>query len=150
VGDLVVTDTSCLIALDRIGRLDLLPALFTVRAPHAVAEEFGRRPGWLHIERVPEEAVRPLLKILDRGEAEAIALVRTYPGARLLVDEERGRTVARRFGVPVTGTAGVLLAAKKEGLIPAVRPMLDALIEKHEFRLSQSLRDEILRAAGES
>src|SRR5690606_33116145 len=48
--DLVVTDTSCLIALDRVRQLDVLPALFAVHAPPAVVAEFGWRPAWLHVE----------------------------------------------------------------------------------------------------
>ena len=147
---LVVTDTSCLIALDRIGRLDVLPALFVVHAPRAVAEEFGSRPPWLRVEAVaPSDELDGLLRLLDPGEAEAIALARTYPNARLLIDEARGRKVAHRLGVHVTGTAGVLLAVKVAGVIPSLRPLLDALVHEHSFHLNQDLYEQTLRAAGE-
>ena len=89
--DLVVTDTSCLIALDRIGQIDLLPALFVVHAPPAVVDEFGRRPPWLHVAPAPDRArVEALLKRVDRGEAEAIALAEAYADVQLLMTSGRG------------------------------------------------------------
>lgn len=55
--------------------------------------------------------------------------------------------MAQRFGVPVTGTVGLLLKAKQEDVITAVRPLLDALDANH-FRISDALRAEALRLAG--
>ena len=148
---LVVTDTSCLIALDRIGHLSLLPALFDVLAPPAVVAEFGRRPQWLTV-RPAHDAVRvdKLLKVIDRGEAEAITLALTIPGAELLIDEARGRKVAQDLGLQVTGTAGILLEGKRQGQIAAVRPLLDALIREHNFHLSEQLYTHIVETAGEA
>lgn len=148
---LVVTDTSCLIALDRIGQIDILPALFVVHAPPAVMEEFGRRPPWLHIEPVSDpDRVEALLDRVDRGEAETIALAESYADVRLLIDEKKGRRVARELGLRVTGTAGILLAAKTAGLIREVRPHLDALIHEHKFRLGERHYERVLREAGEA
>ena len=148
--DLVVTDTTPRIALDRGGRLYLLPALFDVIAPPAVVSEFGQRPPWLHERSVSNPArVAELLETLDRGEAEAIALAETVPDARVLIDERKGRRVARSLNLRVTGTAGVLLAAKKAGLILHVRPLLDALIDDHGLHLSDALRLATLHEAGE-
>ena len=148
--NLVVTDATCLIALERLGSLDILPALFVVHAPPAVVAEFGRRPAWLDVRMPPDpRRVTELLLSLDKGEAEAIALAESYEDARLLLDERKGRRVAEALGLRVTGTAGVLLAAKAVGLIPAVRPLLDALIRDHEFRLSERLYDAVLASAGE-
>ena len=147
---LVVTDTSCLIALDRIGHLGLLPALFDVHAPPAVVAEFGRRPAWLHVHPVQDvKRVTELLEVLDLGEAEAITLALALPGSELLIDEARGRKVALRLGLHIVGTAGVLLEAKRRGLVPAVRPLLDALVHEHSFRLSDHLYEQTLRQAGE-
>jgi predicted nucleic acid-binding protein len=56
--------------------------------------------------------------------------------------------VATKFGVPVTGTLSVILIAKRRGLVPAVRPLLERLQELR-FRMSTDLRDEILTSAGE-
>jgi predicted nucleic acid-binding protein len=151
VSTLVVTDTSCLIALDRIGHFDLLQELFTVLAPPAVVAEFGRKPAWLTVRPVPDTTrVTELLEVIDRGEAEAIALALTIPDAELLIDEARGRKVARGLGLQVTGTAGVLLEAKRQGQIAAVRPLLDALIREHGFHLSEQLYAHIVGTAGEA
>ena len=147
---LVVTDTSCLIALDRIGYLGLLPALFDVLAPPAVVTEFGQKPPWLTVRSAPDEArIAKLVKMLDRGEAEAIAFALAMPGAELLIDEARGRRVAQQLGLQITGTAGILLEAKRQGQIAAVRPLLDTLIQEHDFHLSEQLYEAIVGTAGE-
>lgn len=147
---LVVTDTSCLIALDRIGHLNLLPALFTVLAPPAVVAEFGRCPDWLEVRPVSDAArVAELREVIGHGEAEAIALALTIPDAELLIDEVRGRRVAQQLGLHVTGTAGLLVEAKRQGHLAAVRPLLDALRDRHAFRLADSLYMQIVREAGE-
>ena len=147
----VVTDTTPLIALDRSGHLDLLPALFEVHAPPAVVSEFGWCPAWLRTSPSPNPSrVAALRETLDAGEAEAVALAEAPPKARLLIDERKGRRVARSLGLRVIGTVGVLLAAKSRGLIPQVRPLLDALIHDHGLHLSEALRGTVLREAGES
>lgn len=148
---LIVTDTSCLIALDRVGRLSLLPALFTMFAPPAVIAEFGRKPGWLTEHAVRDGArLADLKRQVDPGQAEAIALALETPGASLLIDEARGRRVARQLGLTVVGTVGVLLEAKRQHHLDAVRPVLDALVEEHDFRLSAKLYRDVLRVAGET
>ena len=155
---LVVTDTSCLIALDRVGQLGLLPVLFAdVVAPYAVVAEYERKasaplPDWLRNVEVPDrEGVRRLLlRGLDWGESEATTLARSLPDALLLVDERRGRRAAAGFGLPVLGTAGRLLAAKREGRLAAVRPVLDALRDQHGFRLADALYERVLDQAGET
>lgn len=149
---LLVTDTSCLIALDRVDLLDVLPRLHEeVVAPTAVVAEFGWRPAWLREEVVRDRAAvrRLLVGGLDAGEAEALVLARTLPGALLLIDEARGRTRAVALGLPIIGTAGLLAVAKRAGLIPAVKPVLDALINDHAFRLAHRHYEAVLEAAGE-
>ncbi len=147
---LVVTDTTCLIALDRIGALMLLPRLFSVCAPPAVTDEFGRTPAWLRVLPPPDLAyVKRLRSTLDRGEAEAIVLALSLPDAALLIDEARGRAAAQSLGLRIVGTAGVLLEAKRHGMVKAVRPLLDALREQHSFRLGNAVYEAILRTADE-
>lgn len=148
---LVVTDSTALISLDRIGRLDLLPTVYPeVMAPPAVVEEFGRRPDWLAV-RSPQDAdaAWAARAHLDAGEAEAIALALERPGSAVLLDEQRGRAYAAALGVHVVGTFGTLIRAKREGLIPEVRPLLDALMEA-EFYASSALYHRTLVLAGEA
>ena len=149
---LVITDTSCLIALERVERLDLLPRLYdTVVAPPAVIAEFGKRPSWLREEPVPDTlAVNALIaRRLDPGEAEAIVLARATPQALLLIDEARGRKIAVALGLPIIGTAGLLAVAKSAGLLPAVKPILDTLRDEHDFHLADRHYEQVLREAGE-
>ena len=145
----VVVDSSCLISLERIGRLDLLPALFdSVVVTPEVSREFGAAPSWLSVEAPLNTAlVRALSLLVDSGEAEAIALAQER-GWRIILDDRRARAVAARVGVHVIGTIGVLVRAKQEGVIPSLTPLLGAL-ESGGFHLSEALRREALRLAGE-
>lgn len=145
----VVCDSSCLIALERIGYLHLLPALFDpVQAPPAVHQELGASPEWLRVD-VPSDRnlVRALEIMVDFGEAEAIALAceRGWP---IILDDRQARAVGQRLGLKILGTVALLVRAKKQGIIEAVGPLLDMLAEK-DFRVGDGLRREALRLAGE-
>ncbi len=152
--DLVVPDTSCLIALTGIGRLDILQSLYTSLAvPRAVLREFGDAlPEWIVTEDL-SGAARPLANALSStlgpGESEAIALAAQRPGALVVLDDRRARRVARDMGLRLTGTVGVLLRAKREGLVASVSRAL-AQAEDVGFRVSTALHDEALRLAAES
>lgn len=145
-----VIDSTCLIALERIGYLDLLPALFdTLAAPPAVEREFGSTLDWLQI-RAPANAglLRDLSMSMDEGESEAIALA-VERKAPIILDDKQARAEARRLGLRVTGTLRILLEAKKARLIGNVTQLIDAL-ETSGFYLSADLKDQVLSMAGES
>ncbi|MEA3643310.1 MAG: DUF3368 domain-containing protein [Lamprobacter sp.] len=89
-----------------------------------------------------------LRQVLDAGESAAILLAQALACRFLLIDERRGRAMARRRGIPVVGVAGVLLAAKRRGLLETVKPVLLALSHQG-YRLSDALITEVLRLAGE-
>jgi uncharacterized protein len=91
--------------------------------------------------------VAALQLVVDPGESEALCLAYEM-GVRLVVDDRKAREAAKRLGVQVTGTVGLLLKAKQELLIPSIRPILDDL-DQHGFHLSPALRQEALRLAGE-
>jgi predicted nucleic acid-binding protein len=69
-------------------------------------------------------------------------------GYRIILDDHRARAVGRRLGLQVSGTIGILLKAKQENVIPAIRPLVAAL-EASGFYLSESLKEEVLQLAGE-
>ena len=84
---------------------------------------------------------------IDPGETSAIALAQAL-GAGVLMDDKAGCAVAKQLGIAVIGTAGVLVLAKRRGLLPKVRPLLDALIESGYFSGSNVV-NEALRLSGE-
>ena len=84
---------------------------------------------------------------LDEGEAEAIQLARELQ-ATIIIDERRGRRIAKSLGLKVRGTLGILLELKRKGLIDAVKPFIRKMLEKGYY-LSEELVEEVLRAADE-
>ena len=160
----IVADTGPLIALARVGRLDLLRRLYLdALVPPAVHTELALdsdRPGakvlakafdsgWIKAQRVIDTvAVSELTQLLDPGESEAIILAEQENARFLLIDDARGRRVARERGVSVVGVAGVLLGAKSQGAITAVSPVLEDL-SRAGYRLSPGLVAAVLERAGE-
>ena len=145
----VVVDSTCLIALERLGRLDVLAALFDpIYAPPEVAREFGSPLPWLEVvDLVDPERVVFLSVSVDPGEAEAIALARER-GLKIILDDLRARRLAHRFGLEVIGTVGVLVRARHEGVVEALRPLLDQM-EGFGFRMSPDLKEGALRLVEE-
>ena len=145
----VVTDSTCLIGLERIGHLDLLPALFEpVIAPPGVHQEFGVPLPWLQMETPSDTVLIAALKILvDDGEAEAIALA-SARGHRIILDDRQARSVAKQLHLPIIGTIGVLLRAKRARLIVVLKPVLNDL-EDSGFYVTDALKEEALQLAGE-
>jgi predicted nucleic acid-binding protein len=145
----IVVDSTCLIGLERIGRLDLLSKLFSpIVVPPEVAREFGVSLDWLKIESPANEAlVKSLKLVIDHGEAEAIALGYEKHW-RVLLDDRQARAVAKRMGLTIIGTVGALVLAKRQSIIPALTPLLTQLAA-HNFYLSADLREEALRLVNE-
>lgn len=106
-------------------------------------------PNWIIIQNPKDRKNQRLLEVtLDKGEASAIALALEQSNCRLIIDELRGRKLAKQLGLTITGTPGVLAEAKISGLIPLVRPLIDK-IKQTDFRLSKQLEIEILKLIGE-
>lgn len=147
--EVIITDSGCLIGLERIERLGILPALFSeIILPPAVQVEFGSVLPWLNVVPPKDQGMVSTLKMLiDDGEAEAIALAYELQ-YRLIIDDLKGRTVARNLGLQITGTIGVLIMAKQQGIIPELRPVIEALQEV-SFYLSDVLKAEALRIVDE-
>lgn len=144
-----VVDSTCLIGLDQINRLDLLPKLFEpVHAPPEVERESGFTPEWLTIEKPSNPDLISVLKLMvDDGEAEAIALALERKW-RIVLDDLRARALAQQMGLKIIGTVGILIRAKRAGLLPWISPLLNELTAKG-FRLSEDLKREALLLVGE-
>lgn len=158
----VVCDTGPLIALSLVDHLQILQRLFQrVAVPRAVLDEVSaggsERPGCQAIlaadwfEAVADVVPDPLLAA-ELGAGEAAVIASAYGvGARLvLLDDRKARRIATgAYNLRVMGTAGVLVFAKRAGLIPAVRPLLEVMIARGYY-LSQRLVDQTTSAAGEA
>ena len=145
----VVSDSTCLIGLERICELKILPALFDpIMIPPAVEREFGSKFAWLQTANLTNNLLVAALRlVVDAGEAEAIALA-SEKGCLLISDDKQARAAAKRLGVAVIGTIGVLVRAKQSGVVPTIKPILNAL-ETQSFFISRALREEALKLVGE-
>lgn len=159
---IVVSDTSVVTNLISVDSLLLLKELYqNVIIPHAVYQELSALGGdvlnqldqdWIEVRSVESQIeVDEFQKSarLDRGESEAIFLAQQLNADLLLIDERRGRAAAQRLGIRITGLLGILVDAKANGLILAVRPVMDQLITDATFRVSPALYALILKTAQE-
>lgn len=132
----LVINTGPLVALGRVGALDLVGALgLDACTPEEVAAEITAGlaaghsvslPSWVRVVAL----VGPLSAVthaLDAGEAAVIQLALERGIDDVCIDEWRGRRVARAAGLGVTGSLGLLGRCKKRGLISDVRPWIDSL-----------------------
>lgn len=159
----IVCNTGPLIALERISLLHLLGPLFgQVLIPTAVEREFlaghpdgksffeARASGLIQVSTL-EVSLDPLLKsMLDEGEAAVIQLAQAVSIDQVLIDERKGRKVARDiYGLRTLGTVRVLLEAKQSGLINSIRQPLKSMRE-HGYRIHEDIVQAALRQAGEA
>jgi len=98
---------------------------------------------------IKDKRLKDILQlVLDEGEAEAIVLALEVNADLVLLDDREARLQAKRLGIQVTGTLGILLRAKRLGLIESLKEELNKLKETG-FHISKNLEKEILRIAGE-
>lgn len=154
----VVCDTTPLIMLAGVGLLDLLPQLYgTILVAETVVTEFSAKrsssdPDLAQLPWLTSRSVTPppaLLEQLDGGEAATIALAEATNARLVLLDERRGRRVARQRGLTLAGTGAVLLAGKSAGFIPAIAPLLRQMIAQGRY-LGPRLLTALLAAANET
>jgi uncharacterized protein len=159
----VVSNTSPLLNLATIGQLNLLRDLYgqVILSPavyHEIVVAGAGQPGaqeveasdWLDVRPVSNQSLVTALQVdVDIGEASAMVLALELKADLLLLDERKGRLVASRLGLKMTGVLGILIEAKRHGLIAAVKPILDALIGQVSFRVSSQLYQEVLKMAKE-
>ncbi|MCF8336962.1 MAG: DUF3368 domain-containing protein [Bacteroidales bacterium] len=156
----VVSNTTPIISLLKLSRLSILKDLYSeISIPHAVYQEIEAgnskkyyqdlsKLDWVSIVKVKDkEAIKYFLD-LDAGEAEAIVLANELQADLIIVDESLGRFYAKHAGLNVTGTIGVLIKAKKKGIIKELKPLLFELIKKDVW-ISKKLVSDVLKEAGE-
>lgn len=162
---IVVSDTTPIIALLKAERLDLLQKLYhTVVIPEAVYQELIvnsvyekekeiiQNCSFLKVEKVDDrESVSHLKQRegLDAGESEALVLYQEKGADLLLIDEHKGRSVAKAMSVEYIGTLGVLMIAYDKKVMTAhgVEQCLDIFLD-NEIRLSRNLCNRVLKYVG--
>jgi len=142
----IVSDTTTPIILMETGRWELLSNLFyRVSIPKAVYEELlckdeGSLPDFFEIIEIRDDPMLETLKmLLDRGESEAIVLALRL-GQPLIIDEKKGRKIARRYGIEIVGLLGIVYLNVKKGRLDAkgAFEFLDE-VQERGFRISESL-----------
>jgi predicted nucleic acid-binding protein len=157
---ILVADSSALIALSVCNSLDLLELLFgSVFVPETVYLEITRPnkkeaqalKSFLQgkVRQVDLQSYVFLDAFADAGETEAMLLYKQISADKLLIDDQRGRKVAKINQISTIGSLGVLLTAKEKGYVEKVSPLLRQ-IEKSDIYLSSQLIDMVLELAGES
>ncbi len=156
----IVSNTTPLISLLKLARLDILKDLYgEISIPTAVYNEIeaGKhksyykdlsKVSWIKIIQIKDEQAVKYFLDLDSGEAEAIVLATEINADLIILDEKLGRFHAKHADLTITGTIGVLIKAKKQGLIKELKPLLNELTNKDVW-LSEKLINEILTQIGE-
>ncbi len=144
---IIVSDTSCLILLDKLGRIDLLQTLFNkITITDIIANEFGKKlPDFIEIRNPQEKNYQRILEtFLDPGEASAFALAIEVNDCLLIIDDLKARREAKQLKLNFTGTIGILIVAIEKGFIENVSVLIDD-IKRTNFRISEKYVDEIIK-----
>ena len=147
----IISDTSCIILLDKIGELNILNKLFgVITTTPEVAKEFGQQlPSWFQIKAPENKTYQSMIESsVDKGEASAIALAVESGDCLLIIDDLKGRKFALQLGITIIGTIGLIIDAKLQGIIPSVIPIISK-IKITNFRITEQLEQLILNKAGE-
>jgi hypothetical protein len=157
---IVVADAGPLIAFARLHQLDLLAQIFSsVLVTGTVLSECTGRPDFPENPLIHDAVRNKQLELrtppdfsafvqeVDAGEASAIAMALEC-ACGVLMDDKAGRRIAKNIGVPVIGTVGVLVLAKRRGLVRLVKPLLDDLAASGYF-LGAAIIADALATAGE-
>lgn len=142
----IITDASCFILFDNIGCLDVLQRLYlrVVTTPE-IAKEYGKSlPEWVIVKSVENLALlNTYSAIVALGEASAIALAIEVVSPLLILDDLKGRKLAESFNLAYTGTIGVLISAKKQGIIHSLKPYFEK-IAATDFRIPANFLKTLL------
>lgn len=157
----IVVNASPWIALSICGQTSLLNKLYNeVYIPYGVKDEIMaggkhdigvkelKTSPWLKIEKVSDIGKLELLYELEQGEAEVIVLAKEKGIKHVLIDEKIARQQAKIFGLKVIGTLGLLLKAKKKGLLSSIRPLIIKILDNGIW-IKEEVVDGILRDASE-
>lgn len=155
---MIIANSTPLINFAAIHRLDIIEQLFgKIVIPKAVeielVEKGEKYPTTNEIQKVTFIEVMEIQNItlcnslklnLEDGEAESITLALEQKAELLLLDELAGRTMAQFHNIPFIGSIGCLVEAKSIGIIPKIKPLLDAMRTKARFWIDDELYQQVL------
>lgn len=157
-----VSNTSPIVLYGKIGRINLLQDVFgQIVVPQAVVDEVlaygldtleaaaGQESPWISVQRIVSLTTHDDILGLDIGDSHALMLALQMGSAvPILLDDLPARRAGERHGLSVVGSAGLALIAKRRGFIPAVRPVLQELLDAGLY-LSDRVYFELVENAGE-
>ncbi|RLI80946.1 DUF3368 domain-containing protein [Archaeoglobales archaeon] len=156
----VVSNSTCIIALLRIGKLTLLKDLFDrIFIPEEVYREIyvDGKEGFIELERADFFEVRKIKNhlffnllrgLIDDGEAASIILALEEDASLIILDDKDARKIAEKLGLKVMGTTGILLLAKRKGVVKEIKPIIEEM-KMGGFYLSDSIINTVLKEADE-
>lgn len=158
----VIVNTTPLIALSGIANMNLLQKLYgLITIPRAVYDEILAKPDsecakqlqqsidWIEIKDIANSEAKMYYKTqLHDGEVEVMILAKEENADLVIIDDNNAKKHAKYLGLPVTGTIGVLIKAKKSGHIKAIKPLIEKMLDNHIF-LSENLIRMCLDKVGE-
>lgn len=145
--NVVISDTSSLILLKNIGRLELFHSVYdtVIITPEIKAELNEDIPDWIKVRSAKDKKYQVFVETqVDIGEASAIALAMEINDVLIILDDLKARNLANKLKLKITGVLGVVNRAKQIGVIDKVKPIIDDLL-KTNFRIAPQIIDEMLR-----
>jgi predicted nucleic acid-binding protein len=143
--NIIISDTSCLIALNKISKLDVLNQLYKkiFITPEVASEYKNILPEWILIKEVKNKKLIAEFRKnnFGMGESTSIALAMEKKNSLLILDEDRARNFARKLGLPITGTLSVIGKACDLGYIKSYEKTCEDL-KKVNFRFTKKIQEE--------
>ncbi|MBD5532441.1 MAG: DUF3368 domain-containing protein [Lachnospiraceae bacterium] len=158
----VVVNSTPLIVLCGIGRLDILQKLYQeIMIPTAVYQEvtviedsacaqIKTSENWIHVEKIENHLEKKMYRAkLHDGEVEVMILAQEREADLVILDDNAAKKTAKYLGLTVTGTLGILLKAKRQGIIDKIYPLLSEL-KQNGFYIDNALEKVVLEQADEA
>ena len=159
----VVVNTTPLIALSCVGQLYILKKLYgeiiipeavykelSVKAESICKKEVDSSLDWIRVDKIKNQMAKNMYKTqLHDGEVEVMILAQEVAADVVIIDDANAKKHAKYLKLPVTGTLGILIKAKKSGYIDELKPILQRMVESNIY-ISQNLVDLCLKQVGEA
>ena len=143
----VIVNTTPLIALCHVGQLELLKKIYgEIMIPQAVYRELSEKKesickeqvdnalNWIHVEKIENQMAKSMFKTqLHDGEVEVMILAKEKNADIVIIDDANAKKHAKYLKLPVTGTLGVLIKAKRQGPINELKPVIQEMIDKNIY-----------------